>query len=125
VNIPEAADWFKDDENLIVAEWETLMMLRAYHALKDNEHFITSGARAKVAEYLKRCVEATRTPGNKANWKLGGYWGSGNHKIVQFSERLLLEEFARADMDESIRDQVTYWIKMVWELWKFACVPVC
>ncbi len=112
VNVAEAAAWFKDDKNLVIAEWETLMMLRAYHALKDNEHFIVSGSKEVVEEYLKRCVEATRTPGSKVNWKLDGYWGSENHKIVQFSERLLLEEFAGADMDKSIRDQAAYQIKM-------------
>ncbi|MFC1715503.1 hypothetical protein ACFL6S_17670 [Candidatus Poribacteria bacterium] len=112
VNVAEAAAWFKDDENLVISEWETLMLLRGYHALKGNEYFISSGAKEKVEEYLKRCVEATRTPGNKVNWKLDGYWGSENHKIVQFSERLLLEELAGEGMDESIHDQVAYQIKM-------------
>jgi len=112
VNIDEASSWFMNDENLVIAEWETLMMLRAYHALKDNAHFTNSGAKERVEEYLHRCVEATRTTGHKVNWKLDGYWGSENHKIVQFSERLLLEEFTSANMDKDIRDQAAYQIIM-------------
>jgi hypothetical protein len=46
------------------------------------------------------------------NWKLGGYWGSENHQIVRFSERLLLEEFAGQDMDKNIHDQAAYQIAM-------------
>ncbi len=111
-NIAEAAAWFKDEKNQVISEWEMLMMLRAYHALKTNEHFINSGAKESVERYLHKGLIATRTPGNKVNWKLDGYWGSENHKIVQFSERLLLEEFAGSDMDKDIHDQIVYQIIM-------------
>lgn len=108
----EAAAWFTDPKNLIVGEWEILMLLRSYHALKDVEYFRSSGAGQAVEEYLRRAWRQTRTEGTRVNWKLDGYWGSENHKIVQFSNRLLLEEFAApAEYMEtgSTRAQVRGW----------------
>ena len=90
-NVREAAAWFQDEKNLIVGEWEILMLLRSYHVLKNNEHFVASGARRAVERYLRHCRRQTNTKGARVNWKLDGYWGSENHKIVQFSNRLLLE----------------------------------
>ena len=102
-NRAQAAAWFLDERNLIVGEWEILMLLRSYHALKNDEHFRSSGARQAVEEYLHRCWHKTRTEGSNVNWKLDGYWGSENHKIVQFSNRLLLEEIAAPADDREIQ----------------------
>ncbi len=114
-NRAQAAAWFLDKRNLIVGEWEILMLLRSYHALKDNEHFQSSGARQAVEEYLRRCWRQTRTEQSKVNWKLDGYWGSENHKIVQFSNRLLLEEIAAPAEDREIQDlaarQIIMWCR--------------
>lgn len=109
---PQAAAWFLDEKNLIVGEWEILMLLRSYHTLKDVEYFQSSGARKTVEEYLRRSWRQTRTEGARVNWKLDGYWGSENHKIVQFSNRLLLEEFAAPAGDMEIRDQASRQIIM-------------
>ncbi|MHC4540312.1 MAG: hypothetical protein ACYS74_11090, partial [Planctomycetota bacterium] len=114
-NNREAAAWFCDEKNLIVGEWEILMLLRSYHGLKDVEYFVSSGARRAVEQYLRRCWGQTRTEGTRVNWKLDGYWGSENHKIVQFSNRLLLEEFAAGAEDREIHDlaarQVIMWCR--------------
>jgi len=114
-NRTQATAWFLDNRNLIVGEWEILMLLRSYHALKDNEYFRSSGARQAVELYLRRCWGQTRTEGSKVNWKLDGYWGSENHKIVQFSNRLLLEEMAAPVEDRTIRDlaarQIIMWCR--------------
>ncbi len=104
VNTREAAAWFCDQKNLIVGEWEILMLLRSYHALKDTEYFVSSGAALAVEQYLRRCWRQTRTEGSPVNWKLDGYWGSENHKIVQFSNRLLLEEFAAPAEDRKVHE---------------------
>ncbi|MHC4166049.1 MAG: hypothetical protein ACYSWQ_03745 [Planctomycetota bacterium] len=109
---PQAAAWFLDEKNLIVGEWEILMLLRSYHALKDVEYFRSSGAGQAIEEYLRRSWRQTRTEGARVNWKLDGYWGSENHKIVQFSNRLLLEEFAAPAGDMEIRDQASRQIIM-------------
>ncbi|MHC4116151.1 MAG: hypothetical protein ACYSWO_01460 [Planctomycetota bacterium] len=111
-NKHEAVAWFANEKNLIVGEWEILMLLRSYHAVKDNERFVSSGARRAVEQYLRRCRRRTRTEGDRVNWKLDGYWGSENHKIVQFSNRLLLEEFAAAEDDRTIRDRAARQIIM-------------
>ncbi|MHC4534207.1 MAG: hypothetical protein ACYS6K_09655 [Planctomycetota bacterium] len=112
VNSPRAAAWFLDEKNLIVGEWEILMLLRSFHALKDIDYFQSSGARQAVEEYLRRSWHQSRTEGTRVNWKLDGYWGSENHKIVQFSNRLLLEEFAAPAGDMEIRDQASRQIIM-------------
>ncbi|UCE48980.1 MAG: hypothetical protein JSW47_02325 [Phycisphaerales bacterium] len=109
---PQATTWFKDKKNLIVGEWEILLLLRSYHALKDVEYFKSSGARGAVEEYLRRSWRQTRTKGTRVNWKLDGYWGSENHKIVQFSNRLLLEEFAAPASDMGIRQRASHQIIM-------------
>ena len=109
---PQAAAWFKDKKSLIVGEWEILMLLRSYHALKDVEYFKSSGAKRAVGEYLRRSWRQTRTEGARVNWKLDGYWGSENHKIVQFSNRLLLEEFAAPAGDMEIRERASRQIIM-------------
>jgi len=109
---PQAAAWFKDKKSLIVGEWEILMLLRSYHALKDVEYFKSSGAKRAVEEYLRRSWRQTRTEGARVNWKLDGYWGSENHKIVQFSNRLLLEEFAAPAGDMEIRERASRQIIM-------------
>ena len=109
---PQAAAWFKNKKNLIVGEWEILMLLRSYHALNDVEYFQSSGAKRAVEEYLRHSWRQTRTKGARVNWKLDGYWGSENHKIVQFSNRLLLEEFAAPKEDMEIRDQASRQIIM-------------
>lgn len=111
-NRPQAAAWFLDAKNLIIGEWEILMLLRSYHALKDIDYFQSSGARQAVEEYLRHSWRQTRTEGTRVNWKLDGYWGSENHKIVQFSNRLLLEEFAAPVGDMEIRDQASRQIIM-------------
>jgi len=108
----EASAWFCDEKNLIVGEWEILMLLRSYHALKDVEYFVSSGACRAVEEYLRLCWRQTRTEGSRVNWKLDGYWGSENHKIVQFSNRLLLEEFAAPAGDSEIHNQAAEQIIM-------------
>ncbi|MHC4433397.1 MAG: hypothetical protein ACYTBS_16280 [Planctomycetota bacterium] len=114
-NVREAAEWFKDEKNLIVGEWEILMLLRSYHVLKNNEYFVASGARRAVERYLRHCRCQTNTRGARVNWKLDGYWGSENHKIVQFSNRLLLEEFAAGADDGEIRElaarQIIMWCR--------------
>jgi hypothetical protein len=112
VESPQAAAWFMDEQNLIVGEWEILMLLRSYHALKDVGYFRSSGAGQAVEEYLRRSWRQTRTEGARVNWKLDGYWGSENHKIVQFSNRLLLEEFAAPAGDMEIRDRASRQIIM-------------
>ena len=109
---PQAATWFKDKKNLIVGEWEILMLLRSYHALKNVEYFRSSGAGRAVEEYLRHSWRQTRTDGARVNWKLDGYWGSENHKIVQFSNRLLLEEFAAPNGSTDIRDRASEQIIM-------------
>ena len=114
-NRRQAAAWFQDENNLIVGEWEILMLLRSYHTLKDDEHFVSSGARRAVEQYLRHCRRQTHTEGARVNWKLDGYWGSENHKIVQFSNRLLLEEFAAAANDretcEMAARQIIMWCR--------------
>jgi len=112
VQSPQAVAWFKDKKNLIVGEWEILMLLRSYHALKDIEYFKSSGAKDVFEEYLRHSWRQTRTEGTRVNWKLDGYWGSENHKIVQFSNRLLLEEFSAPAGDTEIRDQASRQIIM-------------
>lgn len=109
---PRASAWFMDERNLIVGEWEILMLLRSYHALKGVEYFQSSGAKEAVEDYLRRSWRQTRTEGVRVNWKLDGYWGSENHKIVQFSNRLLLEEFAAPAGDMEIRDRASRQIIM-------------
>ncbi|HEC02124.1 MAG TPA: hypothetical protein ENI81_01185, partial [Phycisphaerales bacterium] len=109
---PQAAAWFADEKNLIVGEWEILMLLRSYHALKGVEYFRSSGAKGAVEEYLRNSWRQTRTAGVRVNWKLDGYWGSENHKIVQFSNRLLLEELAAPTGDVEIRDRASRQIIM-------------
>jgi hypothetical protein len=109
---PQAAAWFLDEKNLIVGEWEILMLLRSYHALKDVEYFKLSGAKKAVEKYLRHSRRQTRTDGSRVNWKLDGYWGSENHKIVQFSNRLLLEEFAAPTGDMEIREKASRQIIM-------------
>lgn len=108
----QASAWFLDEKNLIVGEWEILMLLRSYHALKGVEYFQSSGARGAVEEYLRHSWRQTHTEGARVNWKLDGYWGSENHKIVQFSNRLLLEEFAAPAGDMAVRDQASRQIIM-------------
>ena len=114
-NMREAAAWFQDEKNLIVGEWEILMLLRSYHAIKDDEHFVSSGAKRAIEEYLRHCWRQSRTKGTRVNWKLDGYWGSENHRIVQFSNRLLLEEFAAAADDRETCDlaarQIVMWCR--------------
>jgi len=85
-NNPQDAAWFLDERNLIIGEWEILMLLRSYHALKDVEYFRSSGAGRAVEEYIRRSWRETRTEGSGVNWKLDGYWGSENHYLFIYSQ---------------------------------------
>jgi len=49
-NNPQAAAWFLDEKNLIIGEWEILMLLRSYHTLKNVDYFQSSGAKQSVEE---------------------------------------------------------------------------
>jgi len=122
--VAEAAAWFRDpathdhrtDSEF---EWGSLQMLRAYHALKGNEHFIRQGCESRVKEllldvYLRR-VRDPETWGGRY-LRPTAWAGSENHVIVQFSIRLLLEELAGDDMDREARDAMAAHIrKWCWE----------
>jgi hypothetical protein len=123
-HVDEAIAWFSDPathehKTDSEFEWGSLQMLRAYHALKANEHFVDTGCESRVKEFLLQSyLPRVRDP---ETW--GGRYlrptawaGSENHVIVQFSIRLLLEELAGDGMDREAHDTVAAQIRQwCWE----------
>jgi hypothetical protein len=85
-----------------------MIMLRSYHALKNNVQFVESGAADKIKYFLiEKTLPEVRM--NRFSWtgysnpERPGVWAmSENHTIVGFSVRLLLEELAgdKADKEQ-------------------------
>lgn len=118
-NLEEASAWFGDADNHIVGEWEALILLRCYHALRDKPQFTENGTQAAlrsflVDELLPR-VRAENAGLGKFSTSPTAWCGSENHTIVGFSVRLLLEEMAGDDMDRDLwgyaADQIPKWCR--------------
>ncbi len=113
-----ALAWFNNDKNYGNDEWELMIMLRSYHALKKNVQFVESGAADKIKYFL---VEKTLPDlrENRFSWtgysnpERPGVWAmSENHTIVGFSVRLLLEELAGDKSDKEQWEKAATNIKM-------------
>ncbi len=116
-DLAEASAWFRNADNHIVGEWEALILLRCYHALKKTPHFAGNGTEASVRSFLVDDllprVRAENAGLGKFSTSPTAWCGSENHTIIGFSIRLLLEELAGEDIDRDHwgypADQIPRW----------------
>jgi hypothetical protein len=117
-NVNEALAWFNNESNYSTEEWDALLLIRSYYALKDSRHFTVSGAGQKIKAFLlNELLPEVRA--NTLSWTgytrpdREGTWAmSENHTIVGFSIRLLLEEMAGNNKDQALWDHASSHIRM-------------
>jgi len=115
----EAVGWFLNPDTYVVGEWEALILLRVYHALKHHPAFLDSGAEVRVRHFLvSELLPRVRNEGaglGRFSTGADAWCGSENHTIIGFSIRLLLEEMAGGDMDGErwhyAADQMRKWCR--------------
>jgi len=100
-----ACAWFADPANHITDEWEGLLLTGAYHILRTNVGFRSSGAEETLRTFLI---------GDLLPWWLEEYGvpngkGSENHVLVKLAVRFLLEQLAGQKPCPAVREQLIVW----------------